>query len=79
MSELSIQRKPHRFLRLPEVMEISGLSRSSIYARIKEGTFPAAVCLGGRAVGWVEDEVLQWACDRIAKSRPQPAQLPLVA
>lgn len=79
MSELNMQRKAIRFLRLPEVIEISGLSRSSIYERIKEGLFPANVSLGGRTVGWVEEEVLQWASDRVAESRPESEQLPVAA
>lgn len=39
-------------LRRPQVEAATGLSRSSIYQRIKEKTFPAAVKLGDRAVGW---------------------------
>jgi len=42
---------PDRILRLPAVKAATGLSRSTIYARISEGTFPAPVALGGRAVG----------------------------
>ncbi len=47
-------------LRLPVVMARTGLSRSTIYARIQEGTFPRQVSLGGRAVGWYEDQVEEW-------------------
>jgi len=57
------------FLRLPEVKRRTGLSRSSIYLRIKAGHFPPPVSLGGRAVGWVEEEVENWARDRIRESR----------
>lgn len=58
------------FLRLPEVKRRTGLSRSSIYLRIKTGEFPAPVKLGGRAVGWVEEEISNWARDRVLESRP---------
>jgi prophage regulatory protein len=58
------------FLRLPEVKRVTGLSRSSIYMQIKTGQFPPPVKLGGRAVGWVEDEILAWARDRVLASRP---------
>ncbi|MBC8366756.1 AlpA family transcriptional regulator, partial [bacterium] len=44
-------------LRLPTVKQRTGLSRSTIYLRISEGRFPTPVSLGGRAVGWVEEEV----------------------
>lgn len=47
-------------LRLPQVKSRCGLSRSSIYARVKEGVFPAPVSLGARAIGWVESEVTAW-------------------
>jgi prophage regulatory protein len=57
------------FLRLPEVKRLTGLSRSSIYLRIKAGHFPAPVRLGGRAVGWVEEEITAWARDRVLESR----------
>ncbi|MBN3758571.1 AlpA family transcriptional regulator [Paraburkholderia sp. Tr-20389] len=39
-------------LRRPEVEELTGLSRSTIYARISKGTFPAPVAIGPRSVGW---------------------------
>jgi len=47
-------------LRLPVVMARTGLSRSTIYARIQESTFPRQVSLGGRAVGWYESDVEEW-------------------
>ena len=49
----------HTILRLPEVKRSTGLSRSTIYLRIAEGTFPKSVSLGGRAVGWLEAEIQQ--------------------
>ncbi len=62
---------PIRFLRLPDVLERTGLSRSTIYVRLAEGRFPQPVALGGRAVGWIEAEVDEWVRDRIAESRPE--------
>ena len=60
---------PTRFLRLPEVLERTGLSRSTIYVRLAAGRFPRPVALGGRAVGWIEAEVDEWVRERIAESR----------
>ena len=40
-----------RILRLPQVLEVTGLSRSTIYLRMADGSFPKQVSLGGRAVG----------------------------
>ena len=46
--------------RLPEVMKMTGLSRSSIYLRISTNEFPKPVKLGRRAVGWPEDTIIAW-------------------
>lgn len=59
----------HNILRLPAVKARTGLSRSTIYQRVAEGTFPKAVCLGGRAVGWVEAEIQEWLQRQIEASR----------
>ena len=58
-----------RFLRLPEVLARTGLSRSTIYVRLDQGRFPRPVSLGGRAVGWIESEVDEWMRERIVASR----------
>jgi prophage regulatory protein len=59
----------HTILRLPAVKETTGLSRSTIYLRIAEGTFPRPVSLGSRAVGWLQAEVQQWLTGQIEKRR----------
>ena len=56
---------PYCILRRKQVEARTGLSRSTIYARIKAGTFPAPVSLGPRAVGWIENDVHRWLSDRI--------------
>jgi prophage regulatory protein len=53
-------------LRLPAVKARTGLSRSTIYLRISEGTFPRPVSLGSRAVGWPDGEVETLNAARIA-------------
>lgn len=59
----------HNILRLPAVKTRTGLSRSTIYLRISEGSFPKPVSLGGRAVGWIEAEVNDWLNQQIEASR----------
>ena len=44
-------------LRRKQVQARIGLSRSTLYLRIAEGTFPKPVSLGARAVGWPASEV----------------------
>jgi prophage regulatory protein len=56
-------------LRLPSVQKRTGLSRSTIYLRISEGNFPKPISLGGRAVGWIEEEINEWLNQRIKASR----------
>ena len=62
---------PTRFLRLPEVQDRTGLSRSTIYVRLNQGRFPRPVSLGSRAVGWIEEEVEEWIRERIETSRSE--------
>ena len=60
---------PVRVLRLPRVQARTGLSRSSIYMRVADRSFPQPVRLGARAIGWIESEVDQWIRDQISASR----------
>ena len=60
---------PVRMLRLPMVLARTGLSRSTLYELIREGSFPKPVRLSAQAVGWVEAEVDGWVRDRVAESR----------
>ena len=53
-------------LRLPATKGCTGLSRSTIYLRITQGTFPKPVSLGGRSVAWPEAEVSAVNAARIA-------------
>lgn len=55
-----------QFLRLPQVRDMVGLSRSEIYRRVSIGDFPKPVPLGARAVGWVSGEVQAWVKQQIA-------------
>jgi prophage regulatory protein len=59
----------HTILRLPHVIKRTGLSRSSIYLRMANDEFPESVSLGGRAVGWVEEEIDNWLNQQIEHSR----------
>lgn len=49
-----------RILRLKDVIQTTGLARSTIYKYISEGRFPKPVSLGARSVGWVESEIHDW-------------------
>ncbi|HDL9513838.1 TPA: AlpA family transcriptional regulator [Vibrio cholerae] len=56
-----------RFLRLKDVMSLTGLGRSTIYKFMTDETdFPKSVPLGGRAVAWVESEIEEWMESRLS-------------
>jgi prophage regulatory protein len=52
------------FLRLREVMRVTGLARSTLYRLMAEQCFPAPCRLGLRAVGWRSDDIAQWSRSR---------------
>ncbi len=54
MSEMKV------FIRLPAVIAATGLSRTTIYNKIKAGTFPAPIQLGLRAVAWDSGAIAAW-------------------
>jgi prophage regulatory protein len=60
-------------LRLPEVKRRTGLSRSSIYNRIAAGDFPRGFSLGGRARGWLEQDIEDWILALIESERREAA------
>lgn len=60
---------PHQILRRNQVEGRVGLSRSTIYKRISEQTFPKPVPLGIRAVGWLEADINGWIANQIEQSR----------
>ncbi len=56
-----------KLIRLRDVMDCTGLARSTIYKYISEGTFPKSVSLGSRVAAWVESEIQDWILERIAE------------
>ena len=46
-----------RILRLPEVSQATGLSRSTIYRLVRSGTFPQSVALTARTIGWYSTDI----------------------
>lgn len=72
-------RRPDRLLRLPEVLRMIGIGKTTLYAMIKSDEFPRSVKISGRTVGWSEKEIAQWIQNRIEASRinrsPQSGRL----
>jgi prophage regulatory protein len=63
-----------RLLRTKQVVELTGLSRMTIYRLEKSGVFPARRQLGSNSVAWIEEDVADWV-----GSRPVPRQSVTVA
>jgi prophage regulatory protein len=56
-----------RILRRPEVEQLTGLSRSTLYNWIATGRFPKPVALGSRLVGWRTSDIAEWLAERQTK------------
>ena len=54
-----------RLLRIHEVTNLTGLSRSSIYKQIKLENFPGGVKITNRSTAWSSDEIDEWISQRI--------------
>ena len=67
-----------RIIRRKQVEARTGLSRSTIYSKLKRNpkrpsdfdpTFPVPISIGAKAVGWIESELDAWLVAQINKSR----------
>ncbi len=57
-----------RFIREPEVVRITGLSRATIWRKERDGEFPKRVKLSSNASGWLASEIRAWM-DQLAANR----------
>jgi len=55
--------EPDRIIRLKTVLSRTGLSRSTIYRKITEGTFPAQIKISVNGSGWRESDINRWVAD----------------
>lgn len=60
-----------KIIRLQEVINMSGLARSTVYAKILKKEFPMYIKLGGSATGWIESEIIDWVNERIEERDQQ--------
>jgi prophage regulatory protein len=54
---------PERIIRLKTVLARTGLSRSTIYRKIAEGTFPSQLRISTNGAGWKESDINRWVAD----------------
>ena len=71
-----MQEQQHRarILRRPEVEQRTGLSRSAIYALMAKESFPAAIPLTAKAVGWLESSIDGWINERVNHAQQAEVQ-----
>ncbi len=62
-----------RILRLKTVLSRTGLSRSTLYRKISEGTFPRQIQISIHGAGWYESEINRWIADPMRYGREQKA------
>ena len=65
----AIRHSASTILRIKHVKARTGLGRSTIYERIKDGEFPVQIPLGARAVGWLESDIENWIAKQVERSR----------
>lgn len=57
-----------KLLRMPQVVELTGLKPSSIYKQIREKKFPRGIKITQRAIAWPEKTVLDWIEKKVKES-----------
>jgi prophage regulatory protein len=62
-----------RMLRLPQVIDATGLGKTKIYELQGQGDFPMRVKITAHSVAWVEEEVQAWLAARIERARSETA------
>ena len=60
-------REPNRIIRLKTVLARTGLSRSTIYRKIAEGTFPTQIKISTNGTGWHESDINRWIADPLGR------------
>ena len=66
----------NKMLRAPEVMARTGLSRVTIWRRVKAGKFPAPHILGENSIGWPATEISAWLESRPRRTYGAEAEAP---
>jgi prophage regulatory protein len=69
--------EPDRILRIKTVMHRTGLSRSTLYRKIRDGSFPSQVKISVHGAGWRESDINRWVASPIGHPvEGAPAAIP---
>jgi prophage regulatory protein len=63
---------PQPFLRLPAVIQLTGLARSTIYKLMAEGQFPGSRKITQRSVAWLAADIIHWIDSRAPSRARDP-------
>ena len=65
LPQLNSPKENLRLLRISDVMNLTGLPKSTIYLKIKNKQFPSQLQIGTRSVAWLEGEIKDWILQNI--------------
>ena len=65
-----------KILRMRTVLDSTGLSRSTLYRKMKNGTFPNQVRISEHCCGWRESAINRWMADSMSYREDGPANAP---
>ena len=66
--------EPERILRMRTVLARTGLSRSTLYRKMRDGTFPNQVRISEHCSGWRESAINRWIADPVAYTENKTAE-----
>lgn len=58
-----------KLLRISDVIDLTGLPKSTIYLKIKNREFPTQLSIGARSVAWLENEIQEWIASNINRKK----------
>jgi prophage regulatory protein len=64
--------EPEKILRMRTVLQRTGLSRSTIYRKIGDGTFPRQIPISVHGRGWHESAINRWIADPVSYRERDP-------
>ncbi|WP_413405741.1 MULTISPECIES: helix-turn-helix transcriptional regulator [unclassified Synechococcus] len=56
-----------RFLRLSQVIEMTGVGKTFIYTHMEKGSFPKQIQISSRTVVWLEKDIIEWMNTKISQ------------
>lgn len=65
LPQLNTSQANLKLLRINDVMNLTGLPKSTIYLKVKNKEFPSQLPIGSRSVAWLESEIQEWILSNI--------------